>query len=77
MIRELLTNMGGRTWVLVVLFCVSAMSTATGLMFRSEFDSEHWLKALEICAWLSAAWLGKRGLEEIGQGIATRKNGGG
>lgn len=73
MIRKLLSEIGGRTWIFVCAFNVLAMSFATGLMFRAEFDSDHWLKALEICAWLAAAWLGKRGLEEIGEGIAARK----
>lgn len=77
MIRQLLSDIGGRTWIFVCLFNVLAMCTATLFVaLGDEVKPEHWLKTLEICAWLGAAWLGKRGLEEIGEGIAARKNGG-
>lgn len=73
MIRKLMSEIGGRTWIFVCAFNILAMVTASLLMFRDEFTSEHWLKALEVCMYLGAAWLGKRGLEEIGEGIAKRK----
>jgi hypothetical protein len=74
MIRKLLTEMGGRTWVLAVGFSVIAMTAATSLIFRAEFEPSHWLTALKICAMLCGAVVGKRATEEFSK--AFGKNGG-
>jgi hypothetical protein len=73
MLRKLMSEIGGRTWIFVCLFNILAMVTASLLMLREEFTAEHWLQALSICSYLAMAWLGKRGLEEIGEGLAKRK----
>ena len=74
MIRKLLTEMGGRTWLLAVGFSVVAMTTATALIFRAEFDPSHWLSALKTCGILCGAVMGKRAIEESSK--AFGKNGG-
>jgi hypothetical protein len=74
MIRKLLTEMGGRTWLLAVGFSMVAMTTATALIFRAEFDSSDWLSALKTCGILCAVVMGKRAVEEASK--AFGKNGG-
>lgn len=74
MIRQLLTDMGGRTWILAVGFSIVGMAAATGLIFRAEFHPEHWLTALKTCAGLCGVVVGKRAVEEVGK--AFGKNGG-
>jgi hypothetical protein len=73
MFRQLMTNLGGRSFLVVVGFCLVAMGAATGLVFREEFNPEHWISTLKICASIVAALLGKRAVEEIGG--AFGKNG--
>jgi hypothetical protein len=65
--------MGGRSFVLVTGFTVFVMSLASGLLFRAEFEPDHWLQALQVCAWIIGSLIGKRVAEEIGS--AFGKNG--
>jgi cytochrome c biogenesis protein CcdA len=73
MFRKLLSDLGGRSFLLVAGFSFVAMGAATGLLFRAEFEPDHWLKALDVCGLLVAALLGKRAVEEVG--AAFGKNG--
>ena len=75
MFRQLMTNLGGRTFLVVVGFSLVAMLAATGLVFREEFTPEHWISALKICATLAGGWIAKRGIEEIGAAFGKNGNG--
>lgn len=65
MIRELMTSLGGRSFLIVAGFSGVAMTAATGLLFRAEFEPSHWIQALGICAGLVGALIGKRVAEEL------------
>lgn len=66
MFRTLMTSLGGRSFLLVTGFAVIAMAAATGLLFRAEFEPDHWLAALKIAAGLVGAHIAKRAVEEVG-----------
>ncbi len=66
MMRELMTSLGGRSFLIVAGFSVIAMVAATGLLFRAEFEPDHWLTALKVSAGLIGALIAKRAVEEAG-----------
>lgn len=70
--RKLLSEMGGRSWLLVTLFVSLMMLSATALLFRTEFTPEHWLSAGKICLGAIGAIVGKRAVEEIGSAFGKR-----
>jgi hypothetical protein len=74
-IRKLLSEFGGRSWLLVVVFVMLCLGTATYLeAARPEFTPDHWLKAIQWCVYAIALVVGKRVVEEVG--AAFGKNGG-
>lgn len=74
MFRKLMTELGGRSFLVVVGFALVAMIAATGLVFREEFTPEHWISTLKICATLAGGWIAKRGVEEIGASFGKNGN---
>ena len=70
--RRLLSEMGGRSFVIVSVFSMFVMCLATGLLFRAEFEPQHWLEALKWCAIVIGALLGKRIAEEVGESFGKR-----
>jgi hypothetical protein len=72
-LRKLLSEMGGRSWLLVTAFVLLIMGLATYLVSNcDQFQPEHWLGALTQCKWIIAALIGKRVAEEVGSAISTR-----
>ena len=70
--RRLLSEMGGRSWLLVVAFVFCAMFIATGLLFRQEFTPDHWLMTLKWCVVAIGAVVGKRVVEGIGEAFGKQ-----
>jgi hypothetical protein len=73
--RKLLSEMGGRSFVLVVGFSFLVMSLASGLLFRAEFEPDHWLAALTTCKWVVLGLISKRVAEEIGEAFGRNGKG--
>jgi len=72
--RKMMSDMGGRTFLLVTVFSVTVVGLATLLIFKQgEFQPEHWLDALKWCVTLISVLLGKRVAEEIGSSFGKVK----
>ena len=71
--RRLLSEMGGRSWLLATGFVMSSMFIATGLLFRAEFTPDHWLTTIKWCVAAIGLVVGKRVVEEFGDSFG--KNG--
>lgn len=65
MFRDLLTSLGGRTWLSATAFSVLAMTFATLLLWKvpDTFSGTNWVAALGVCAGLLGANAIKRAIE--------------
>jgi len=64
------------TFLMAVLFGAAAMTTASVMRWTDHMTSPQWLSALNTCAWLCAAVVGKRALGDVGRAISKRNGGG-
>ena len=75
-LRSMLSEMGGRSWLLVTCFTFVSFAVATWLYhYEKTFTPEHWLEAMKWCVYAIALIVGKRVAEEVG--AAFGKNGDG
>ena len=73
-LRSALSEMGGRSWLLVTCFVFLSLAVSTFLFHYEEtFTPEHWLSTLKWCVYAIALIVGKRVAEEVG--AAFGKNG--